>query len=293
MSDTNLDNVPKAKASRTKLLVIISAAALVLVGGITTAVVASNAYAAETEELCVAALEVGKTSREASELDVSHAANTLIRLEKSEPFAKDRGDYAHYLKRPAVEAVEAVPATDGNPAVKAVAARPSGAELVQAVKDDQATVEKIDVPAECDDRETAEAIHAGAKKLDAASAELVQSTDELSADFKTFSEEVAAQIKAEEKAAAEKKAAEEAAAAAEAERIAAEQAAAEQAAWEAQQSYNQPQDTGYYNGGGVGGGGYNPGGGGGSTGGGGGGGTNIPPPPGMGHTCPTGWNCAL
>lgn len=285
---SDLNHVPKPK-SRTKLLVLAIATALVLTGGITTTVIATSAYAAETEELCTAALVVGKTSRDAADMTLGYADGNIEVLELSEPLAKDRGALAQYVERPAVEAVEAVEGTDDKPAVKAVAARPSGEEHLKAVEDDRAAVDAVDVATECTDRDTAEAIHAGAKKLDAASDTLKESAKALLDDFTVFREEVAAEIAAEKKAAAEKAATEEAA------RIAAEQAAAEeaariaaeQAAWEAQQQQQQywapSQDTGYVGGGE-----------GGSTGGGGGGGgTNIPPPPGMSHTCPTGWNCAL
>lgn len=301
MSDITQDQIPKSGKPRTKLLILALAGALVLAGGTTAIVTASSAYAAETKELCTTALAAGKAATEEADRATGYADSTLKSIKLAEPFAKDRGELAQYLKRPEVKAVKAAPAKDGKPEVKAVEARPSGADVHKAFTDDRAAVAEIDVAAECTDREQAEAVTANAKKLTSASEALTASTKTLLDDFTAFRKEVAAQIAAEKKAEEERIAAEKAAAeaaAAEAARIAAEQAAAEQAAWEAQQ-YIPPSNDGGWTGGGdsgwTGGGGNSGGGGGGGGnsggGGGGGGGGGIILPPGGGGGCPAGMTC--
>lgn len=289
MTEINPDQAPERGAevqnhkpkSRKKLIAILAAGALVLGGGITAAVSISN-YNAETQALCVAALDKSQAALDASQLAVK-AADEALEAVKSTNLPKDAGTSTDYAKRPAVKAVEAQPAKDGKPEVKAVAARLSGAEHIAAVTDAKDAIVAPAKDTDCVDRDQAAALTKGAKSTTAQVATLEAATEALLADFGTFQKEEAARIAAEKKAEEERIAAEKAAAeaaAAEAARI-----AAEQAAWEAQQQQ--------YSGGGSssgGGGGYT--GGGGNSGGSGGGGTMILPP-GGGGACPEGWNCGV
>lgn len=258
------------KKSRKKIIAIVAAAALVLGGGI-AAVVAKQSYDAETLAICeVATSEHAKAVKSAQA--AVQAADEALEAVKSTELPDGAGTSTDYAARPGAEAVEAQKAEGDKPEVEAVPARPSAAELIEDATAARDALQKLidEKVAECDTRDDAQALDAGADKLSNGAATLDEAVLALTDDFAVFQTEEAARIAAEKKA-AEEAAAAAAAAEAEAARIAAEQAA--QSSWSGgydDYSY----DSGYSGGGG----GYT--GGGGSSGGGGSytGGTIWAPP---------------
>lgn len=289
MSEKNINAVdaPKGAGAKKKAIIAIAAAvALVLGGGVATAVGVSN-YNAETQALCVAATDAAAQARTTAKT-AQQGADAALKAAESTALPKDAGTSTKYADRPAVDEVKAQKAEGDKSEVKAVPARQSGADFVKDVNDAKAELAKAEkaLADTCETRDDATAIDAqvkavtdAAKKLDAASTALTE-------DFVLFQADEAARIAAEKKAAAE----------AEAARVAAEQAAAEEAARQAAEQQSYYDDSSYYDGGGYydggnsGGGDYSGGGGGGGGnsgggGGGGGGGTIIVPPNGGGG-CP-------
>lgn len=269
------------KKSRKKIIAIVAAAALVLGGGI-AAVVAKQSYDAETLAICeVATSEHAKAVKSAQA--AVQAADDALEAVKSTELPDGAGTSTDYAARPGAEAVEAQKAEGDKPEVEAVPARPSAAELIEDATAARDALQKLidEKVAECDTRDDAQALDAGADKLSSSAATLDEAVLALTDDFAVFQTEEAARIAAEKKA-AEEAAAAAAAAEAEAARIAAEQAAQE--SWSGgydDYSY----DSGYSGGGG----GYTGGGGGGGGGGNSGGGGMIAPPPGQsGGGCPPG-----
>lgn len=271
--------VPK---SRKRIIALIAAGALVVAGGVGT-IVGVNAYAAETAKFCAAAQSAATSAVKTATAATTSASDALKAVQSTE-LPDKVGTSTEYSKRPAVEAVAAVKATSTTPEVKAVDARPSGAELIKAVAGENLS---STLAGSCESRDAAAATTKATKDLNAKSAALEGKTKVLLADFADFQTSEVARIAAEKeaaaKAAAKKNAAEEAAPA---------QRTAEQAAAEQTPQWTEPQNTG------SGGGGYVPaapnGGGGGNTPpapNNGDGGTIIVPPGGGSHSCPAGMIC--
>lgn len=267
MSEKNINAVDTQKSAGAKknkkaIIAIAAAIALVLGGGVASAVAVSN-YNTETQALCVAATEGAAQARKTAQT-AQQGADAALAASEGTTLPERAGTSTKYADRKAVEEVKAVPA------------RQSGADFVKDVTDAKAELAKAEkaLADTCETREDAEQVTAQAKAVADAVKTLDAASTALTEDFALFQADEAARL------AAEKKAAEEAAAG-EAARIAAEQAAAEEAAREAEQSsWDNSYDEDYYGGGGG-----NSGGGG--VGGGGGGGTIIVPPNGGGG-CPPG-----
>lgn len=267
MSEKNINAVDTQKSAGAKknkkaIIAIAAAIALVLGGGVASAVAVSN-YNTETQALCVAATEGAAQARKTAQT-AQQGADAALAASEGTTLPESAVTSTKYADRKAVEEVQAVPA------------RQSGADFVKDVTDAKAELAKAEkaLADTCETREDAEQVTAQAKAVADAVKTLDAASTALTEDFARFQADEAARL------AAEKKAAEEAAAA-EAARIAAEQAAAEEAAREAEQSsWDNSYDEDYYGGGGG-----NSGGGG--VGGGGGGGTIIVPPNGGGG-CPPG-----
>lgn len=268
-----------AKKNKKAIIAIAAAIALVLGGGVATAVGMSN-YNAETQALCVAATEGAAQARKTAQT-AQQGADAALKAAEGTTLPESAGTSTNYADRKAVEEVKAQKAEGDKPEVKAVPARKSGADFIKDITDAKAELAKAEkaLADTCEAREDAEQVTAQAKAVADAVKTLDAASTALTEDFALFQADEAARL------AAEKKAAEEAAAA-EAARIAAEQAAAEEAARQAEQSsWDNSYDEDYYGGGGnSGGGGVGGGGGGGSNS---GGGTMIVPPNGGGG-CPPG-----
>ena len=248
-----------AARPRPKLVAVLTAAVLVIGGGV-AALVGVTQYNAETARLCEVALGTASDALETKQVSLSAADNALKAIETTE--LPDGGTSTLYADMPAVKAAVA---TD---TAVAVEARRSGAEMIAAVVKAQTALVDANVTDECDDRNQAIIITEASAVATAAAESLDEAVVALGDDFATFQVEESARL------AAEKKAAEEAAAA-EAARLATEQAA------EAERQRQAEQDS--YDGGDSYGGGGDGNGGGGS---GGGGGLIVPPHGGGG--CPPG-----
>lgn len=274
MNETTKDTTAVPK-SRKKLIALIAAGALVVAGGVGT-IVGLSAYTAETTKLCAAA-QTAATSAVKAATAATTSASDALKVVQSTVLPGKAGTSTDYAKRPAVEAVVAVKATATTPEVKAVAARPAGAELIKAVAGEKLS---STLAGSCETRDQAASITKAAKDLNAKSAALESKTNTLLADFADFQKSEVTRIAAEKEAAA-KAAAEKKAAAAQ---RAAEQAAAEQAPqWTEPQNNDSVGDTPPAPNNGDGGGGGNTGGG--------GGGTIIVPPGGGSHSCPADMIC--
>ena len=275
--DETTKNTTAVPKSRKKLIALIAAGALLVAGG-----VGVNAYTAETAKLCAAAQSAATSAVKTATAATTSASDALKAVQSTE-LPDKAGTSTEYAKRPAIEAVVAVKAAATTPKVKAVAARPSGAELIKAVAGGNFS---STLAASCETRDQAASITKATKGLNTKSAALESKTTALFADFADFQKSEVARIAAEKKAAADA--------------AAAAQRAAEQAAAEQMPQWTEPQNIGEGGGGYVppapnSGGGYTPpapnnGDGGGNTGGG-GGGTIIVPPAGGSHSCPAGMIC--
>ena len=251
--ETSLDKTPTDKFSvQTKkstkpskrLVAMLAAGLLVVVGGITlTSVSVANAAADETARLCAVALKDSATAT-TSRTAALAKADAALEAVKSVALPTNAWISTDYAARPgvtaieAVAAIEAVPAvapTDnasgvaGSAAVAAVAAvqgRTSGAEMITRMTAARGALAKVSAPVKCEERETAARITALTAKSASATKTLGTSATAMVGDFAVFQDDETARITAEIEGAR-------VAAEAEAARVAAEAAAAEAAAAEA------------------------------------------------------------
>lgn len=224
--EVTVDATPNRK--RKRLTVGIVASVLVIGGGI-AAVIGVNAYSAETERLCDAALEKAETAHTAARAEIEAADDALTAVESTK--LPDGGTSTSYSERPAAETTDN---TD---------ARPSGAELIEETTSRRDALTEAKDPEQCSDRDQAERITSSSKKTESDTDSLEKAVTKLLTDFEQFQTEETARIAAEKQAAQK--------AAAEAQRV-----AAEEAARQAEQSYSGDDytDSGYSGGGGGGGG---------------------------------------
>ena len=251
--ETSLDKTPTDKFSvQTKkstkpskrLVAMLAAGLLVVVGGITlTSVSVANAAADETARLCAVALKDSATAT-TSRTAALAKADAALEAVKSVALPTNAWISTDYAARPgvtaieAVAAIEAVPAvapTDnasgvaGSAAVAAVAAvqgRTSGAEMITRMTAARGALAKVSAPVKCEERGTATRITALTAKSASATKTLGTSATAMAGDFAVFQDDETARITAEIEGAR-------VAAEAEAARVAAEAAAAEAAAAEA------------------------------------------------------------
>ena len=266
---------PQAK-NKKKIIAIAAAVALVLGGGVASAVAVSN-HNAETQALCVAATDKVADARTTAKT-AQQAADAALTAAEGTTLPESAGESTKYADRKAVEAVKAQKAEGDKPEVKAVDARQSGADFVKDVTDAQAELAKAEkaLVETCETRDNVKDVTAKVAAVTDAAKELDAASTALTEDFALFQEDETARLAAEKKAAEEK---------AVAEAAAAEQAAAEETARQAaeQESWDDScYDPGYDNNN------YNPGNGGGGGGGDNGGGGTIIVPPNGGGGCPPG-----
>lgn len=230
----------KSQKPSRKFVAVLAASILVLAGGITvTSVSIANAAAEETARQCAVALKrsAGASKSTSASLESAHIAlEAVTSVTLPGEAAWTSTDYA---ARPGVEAIRAVLAveaelaadgTESTPAVAgvdAVAARASGAELIEAVAGEHAALAKTKISTACTTRDEAAQIASATDKVTTAANALDASTTILLEDFTAFQTEETTRIAAEIEAARVAAEAEAARVAAEAEaaRVAAEAAA--------------------------------------------------------------------
>ena len=236
---------------RKKLLAMIGAGLLVIAGSVTVISV-GVANAEETTRLCAVGLDEGARATTSAKA-ASKSAETALETVKSTALPGGAGTSANYADRPGVTAIPAVTAVEASVGVEAVAgvgavaARASGTDAISDVTSALASLVKVKILTECDDRDQAATISGQVSAAKTATKTLDADVEALTGDFTVFQSDETARIAAEIEAArvaAEVEAArvaaetEAARVAANAARAAAEQAAAEEA------SYSDSSDSG-------------------------------------------------